>query len=100
MTSTNRTSAAAATDAARELNASDPEVSPFQYAVRLREEGERRHVLLGVRCLTNRWLRAVGFPTVEEAHSAARWMVENNAGIVSAQVVKFQTSRVIVKVTR
>lgn len=77
-----------------------PEPSPYTFAVRLREQGEARHMLLGVKCLTNRWMRAVGFPTLDEARQAAEWMLQHNDDIASAQVVTFRSGRVVLKVAR
>lgn len=57
--------------------------------VRLREAGERRHVLLGSGSLVNRKVHAARFLFQPEAIDTIRWMFDHNPGVFdSGQVVK------------
>lgn len=68
----------------------------MSYMVRLREQGELRHKLLGDKRLTSRRVRARTFTEKKDAEDSANWMLPNNEELDSAQVIDAASGRVLV----
>jgi hypothetical protein len=72
----------------------------MSYVIRVRERGSPRHVMLGDKCLTESRIRAVQIDEQQRAEDAAKWMLDHNDDLDSAQVVDVQQNyRVIARFT-